>query len=215
MVRGWRGGGAVWGLIGAIVAAHLVLMLQPAWRGPAEFYFGVIPQRFAPAGTEGFANPLEALGPLFGAVFLHGGLLHLGMNMLVLVQVGPLVDHRLGALRFLLLFFGCAAVAALAYVAINAGSPVPAIGASGAVCGVFSAYLLAVRADWREALRERRILLAGFWFLAVNVGLAFVAARSGVLPIAWEAHLGGFVGGLMLYPVLSGFGGTGRARNIA
>lgn len=213
MVRGGRGGGAVWGLIGAIAAAHGLLMLRPAWRGPAEFYFGVIPLRFAGAGAEGFANPLEAMGPLFGAVFLHGGLLHLGMNMLVLAQVGPLVAHRLGAVRFLLLFFGCAAASALVYVAVNVGSPAPAIGASGAVSGVFSAYLFALRPDWREALRERRVLLAGFWFLAINVGLAFLAARSGVLPIAWEAHLGGFLGGLALYPLLSNPPGPGRASS--
>lgn len=203
MERFGRGPVTVWLLIGAIALAHVALSGAPAARAPVEYAFAVIPLRFA-GGAEGFASPLGWAGPLFGHVFLHApGFLHVGMNLLVLAQVGGLVNRRLGGLPFLLLFFASAAAAALAYVGVNPASPVPAVGASGAVSGVFAAYLFAVRPQWRDALSDRRILQAGFWFLAVNVGLAFLAARSGFLPIAWEAHLGGFLAGLVAYPVLS------------
>jgi len=201
---------ALSGLIAAIVAAHVALIAAPAWRPPLEFALGVIPARFDPHSPYAFQNWIAELGPLFGHVFLHAPsfFLHIGMNMLVLAQVGGPPNRRLGAFGFLALFFGSAAAAAGAYVLGNPGSTTPAIGASGAVSGVFGAFLLAARPSWRDALRDRRVLLTGFWFLAINVGLAFLAARSGVLPIAWEAHLGGFLAGLALYPPLLGL----RAR---
>lgn len=200
-----RGGWALPLLVAAITAAHVLLLLIPGWRGAAEYLLAVIPARFDPSSPEAFHSFIALLGPLFGHVFLHAPsfFVHIGMNMLVLVQVGGLPNLRLGSWRFLLLFFGSAAAAALTYVLFNLGSETPAIGASGAVCGVFAGYLLSARPSWREALADRAVRRAGFWFLAVNVGLAFVAARTGVLPIAWEAHLGGFIGGMGLYPLLA------------
>lgn len=191
-------------LIGAIALAHGLLLALPGAFAPAAFALAVIPARFT-EGPLAFHQPLAALGPLFGHVFLHSPqfLLHIGMNLLVLAQIGGLPSRRLGAWRFLLLFFGSAAAAALAYIGFNLGSETPAIGASGAVCGVFPAFLLASQPRWRDALRDRRVQLSAFWFLLINVGLAYLAARSGLIPIAWEAHLGGFLGGLALYPLLA------------
>lgn len=210
-----KAGWALPGLIVMILAAHLALLAAPGWRPQLEYVMAVIPARFDPASPYAFGGVAGVFGPLLGHVFLHAPnfFLHVGMNVLVLAQVGGPPNRRLGSLRFLALFFGSGAGAALVYVALNLGSVVPAIGASGAVCGVFSAFLLAARPDWRQAIRDRAIQRAGFWFLVVNVGLAFVAARTGILPIAWEAHLGGFVAGLVLYPLLCELGrGLGRRQ---
>jgi membrane associated rhomboid family serine protease len=125
------------------------------------------------------------------------------MNMLVFLQAAPFVANKLGTGRFFLLFFGSAVGAAVAYILINAHAETPAIGASGAVCGVFGAYFLSVRRSWRAALADRQVRNAAFMFLFINVFLAGLASVTGFLPIAWEAHLGGFVAGVAIYPLLA------------
>lgn len=152
--------------------------------------------------------PLAALEPFFGHVFLHGGWLHLIFNAFLILQTGELVAERFGrtpagAAKFLALFFGSGVAGAALFVALNPQSQSPAIGASGAASGLFAAYLLALAPTWRLALRAPQVWQMGFYFLLVNVGVAMLARSSGVLPIAWEAHLGGFLGGLLLYPLLA------------
>lgn len=199
----------VW-LAGAIALAQLVAsMLRPEAQQAMLEAFAVIPARFDHRSGLGYSGLTAPLLPLFGHVFLHGGWLHLAMNLLVLLQIGGAPAQRFafensghGAMRFLALFFGSAAAGALAYIWINPGSDTPAIGASGAVCGVFAANILSAGRTWQESLRERAVISAGFWFLVVNVGLAAAARVSGIIPIAWEAHLGGFIGGLLIYPFL-------------
>lgn len=187
----------VTGLVGAIVLAHAgrYALSQDAQAALFETA-GVVP-------AHGL-TPVSALGH----VFLHAGWLHVAFNMFLVLQTGELVAERFGrslggALRFLALFFASGVAGAAMFVALNPGSQAPAIGASGAACGLFAAYLMALAPDWRSAIRNPQILQMGFYFLAVNVGVAMLARSSGVLPIAWEAHLGGFIGGLVLYPLLA------------
>ena len=187
----------VTGLVGAVVIAHAArYLLSPAALDALINVGAVVPARGL------------TLASALGHVFLHAGWLHLAFNMFLILQTGELVAERFGrgwggAARFLALFFASGAAGALTYIALNPGSQAPAIGASGAACGLFSAYLMALAPDWRAALRSPQILQMGFYFLAVNVGVAMLARSSGVLPIAWEAHLGGFIAGLALYPVLA------------
>jgi membrane associated rhomboid family serine protease len=195
---------AVLVLIAVIVAAFLILpLLGEAQQNSIYYAFAIIPVWFDGASVYHFTAWYEALGPLLGHVFLHAGWLHVGMNVLVFMQAAPFVANKLGAGRFLMLFFGSAVGAAVAYILINAHAQTPAIGASGAVCGVFGAYFLSVRRSWREALADSQVRNAGFAFLFINVFLAGVASVSGFLPIAWEAHLGGFVVGAAPYPLLA------------
>jgi membrane associated rhomboid family serine protease len=194
-------------IAGAIVMAHVARILLPASVQDGLFaQFGVIPARWEAAGSHG--DYIAIAQSAFGHVFLHGGWLHLLFNMALFVSVGRPLSQRLaqapgGDVRFALIFFACAATGALTYVAINRGSDHVAIGASGAVCGIYSAYLMAVYPRWQDSLRDMGIVQNAAIFLAMNVGLAYVAARSGVLPIAWEAHLGGFIGGLVVYPLVA------------
>lgn len=191
-----------WSLAAPIALVQVLLTVRADLLPAAMIHFAVIPLRFTEAQA-GFASPLEALGPLVGHMFLHAGWLHLFFNVMVLLQVSQPAETRLGLGRFLVLFLGAGLAGAFAYIALNPASDTPAVGASGAACGVFGATLLATRARWTQAIADRRVLLAGFWFLAVNVGLAALARVAGFLPIAWEAHLGGFVGGAALYPFLA------------
>lgn len=188
----------------AIALAHVAsYLLDPRAFAALAGALAVTPSHF----VDGEAGVPGAVASLFGHAFVHAGLLHLFFNLMLILQTGELVAARFGrdvdgALRFLALFFGSAAAGGVAYVVINWGSPIPAVGASGAACGLFAAYLLAPFADWRVALRTRQVLQMGLVFVLVNVALAAAARLSGVLPIAWEAHLGGFLAGLVLYPIL-------------
>ncbi len=187
----------VTGLVGAIVLAHAAtLLLSPAAHEALIVRYGVVPADGA------------ALAPLVGHVFLHAGWFHLIFNIFLILQTGELVAERLGrswsgAVKFLALFFASGAAGALTYIGFNPTSQAPAIGASGAACGLFAAYLLALAPNWRMAIRSPQILQMGFYFLLVNVGVAMLARTTGVLPIAWEAHLGGFVAGVVVYPLLA------------
>lgn len=188
----------------AIAVAHLASYVIDARAfGALPDALAVTPLRFA----TGEIGPVGAIASLFGHAFVHAGLLHLFFNLMIILQTGEAVAARFGrdtqgAVRFLALFFGSAAAGAVAYVLINWGSPVSAVGASGAACGLFAAYLLAPYPDWRAALRAPQTVRMAAAFLFVNVALAAAARVTGVLPIAWEAHLGGFIAGLVLFPLL-------------
>ncbi len=196
-------------LCAAIAAAHVArLVASDEAQSEALAAFAIIPARFAPSDPFAFTKPFEAVGPLFGHVFLHAGFIHLLFNLMLIVFAGGITAQRFaqaggGGWRILALFFGAAAASAWAYIAINPGSLTPAIGASGAASGLFAAYLFSPYGDWRLAARDWGLWRQAFWFLAVNVGIAYLARAADVLAIAWEAHLGGFLGGLMLYPLLA------------
>jgi membrane associated rhomboid family serine protease len=193
--------------LGALIIAVSTLQLMqslPVQEALAREY-GVVPARFAEGG---FSSPLEMLAPLVGHAFLHGFWLHLGMNMLIYFQIAGPLGWRLsdtggGNWRFLAFFAGSAMAGALAYIVLNPHSDRPAIGASGAICGLFAGYLLGARRNWRDAVADPQIRRAAFWFLAINVGLMWFLATNANFPIAWEAHLGGFLGGVALFPLLA------------
>ncbi len=194
-------------LVGAISLAHVVREFSPVEVQNAMILtLALFPNRWADALSYG---DLAAILPsMFGHTFLHGGWIHLLFNMVLTLSVGRGLMARLetgagASWRFLLIFFGAAALGAVFYVAINLHSDLPALGASGAACGIYAAYLMSVRDDWRESLRDPWVLQNGAVFLALNVGLAFFASALGVLPIAWEAHLGGFIAGALMYPLLA------------
>lgn len=183
-------------VLGAAILASFVLTGQYDPDAHRDLFdrWGVVPARFdEPADAAALA------APLFGHVFLHYGLPHILMNGLAYMQSAPYVAHRLGAARFLALFFASAVGGALAYVVINAHSQIGAVGASGAICGVFGAYFLSVRPSPQAALADPQIRNAILMFLGVNVVLFALLP----LPIAWEAHLGGFVVGALSYPLLA------------
>lgn len=179
----------------AIVAAFVALgQYAPEANGALFDRFAIVPARLA-----GESPSVSALTPLLGHVFFHYGVLHLLMNALAFMQAAPFVARRMGDLRFLILFFASAIGGAAGFVLINPASQVGMVGASGAICGVFGAYFLSVRPTPRAALADPQVRNAMLSFLAINVVLmAFLP-----LPIAWEAHLGGFVTGALCYPLLA------------
>ncbi|HJP36655.1 MAG TPA: rhomboid family intramembrane serine protease [Gammaproteobacteria bacterium] len=148
---------------------------------------------------------------VFTSMFVHGGLLHLAGNMLYLWIFADNVEDSMGHGRFVLFYGLCGVAAALAQAAPAIGSTVPMIGASGAVSGVLGAYvLLYPHARVLVAvplvvvlytLRLPAILVLGIWFLGQL--LSTLAAPTGGGGVAFRAHLGGFVAGLLLIRVFS------------
>jgi membrane associated rhomboid family serine protease len=147
-------------------------------------------------------------------MFLHGGFLHVGGNMLYLWIFGNNVEDTLGHARFTVFYLVSGAIAAAAQTALSAESSVPMIGASGAVSGVLGAYLLLFpRANvltliifgfFVRIVRVPAILVLGLWFVVQFVsGLAIWGAATGRGEAmggetAWFAHLGGFLAGMVL-----------------
>ncbi len=155
-----------------------------------------------PAAGEAAAFPDKSVWlSLFTSMFLHGGLLHLGGNLLFLWIFGNNIEDHLGHFRFLVFYLVGGVVASAAHIALNTGSTIPVVGASGAIAGVMGAYLVWFpNAPVRTAiivfffvtlvdLRAKWLLI--FWF----VTQFFTSPNSGV---AWAAHVGGFVFGVVI-----------------
>jgi membrane associated rhomboid family serine protease len=143
---------------------------------------------------------------LFTSMFLHGGLLHVAGNMLYLWIFGNNIEDSMGRIRFVLFYFLCGIAAAYSHALANANSPVPMIGASGAVSGVLGAYLLlfprarvltlVIFGFYVRTIEVPALAVLGFWFLLQFLN-ALISSGTGQ-GIAWYAHIGGFVAGMVL-----------------
>ena len=172
------------------------------------YFFGIIPARYT---TPHMPTTLDSfLIPIFVSMFLHGGWLHLLGNMLFLFVFGRSIEDRFGHLRFAAIYFLSGFGGALVHILTNAGSRVPTIGASGAIAGVLGAYFVSYpRARittlipiffffWTVQLPA--ILLLGYWFLIqFFTGFQMLAIQSATAGgVAWWAHVGGFIIGVLL-----------------
>jgi membrane associated rhomboid family serine protease len=176
---------------------------------------GVVPVEFTRGVLVGPPPPLGMpWTTLFTSMFLHGGLLHIASNMLYLFIFGDNVEDRLGHFRFLIFYFACGVIAGITHIVVNADSPIPSIGASGAIAGVLAAYLrLFPHAQVRTLIFIGPIVLvpriaAGFliifWFVTQFLaGIASLGATTQQTSgVAVWAHIGGFIGGLILLEVM-------------
>lgn len=146
---------------------------------------------------------------LFTSMFLHGDPLHLIGNMLYLWIFGNNIEDAMGHVRFILFYFLCGIAASAAHILLNASSDVPVIGASGAIAAVLGAYLILYPKARVLTLvplffiiriiRVPAYVLLGVWivFQIIN-GLVTETAGGGV---AWFAHIGGFLAGIVLLPL--------------
>ena len=160
-----------------------------------------------PANIVGLEQSIQFLT----SMFLHGGFLHLLGNMYFLYLMGDNVEDWLGHWRYILFYLVCGFMASAVFALCNSSSGIPAVGASGAISGVIAAYLIACpRAKIIEMVLYTQFkipvkLYVLYWFLLQWVGLLFELQQ-----IAWEAHLGGFFTGLLLFPFLR----NSRARSL-
>lgn len=157
-------------------------------------------------------TPLEL--SLLTSMFVHGGLLHIVSNMVFLLPFGDNVEDRLGHARFLAFYLLCGLAATLGFVAFNAGSSIPLVGASGAIAGVLAGYLTLhftgiVRGFFVFIIIPIRIhipavIFIGYWFLLqVLSSSASIGQQSSAGGVAFLAHVCGFLAGLILAPLLA------------
>jgi rhomboid family protein len=158
-------------------------------------------------------TPIPVLLTLVTSMFLHGGLAHLLGNMLYLHVFGDNVEDELGHGRFLFFYLLCGVFAGLAHVATTAvlksGALLPSLGASGAISGVLSGYVVLfphrrVRVLWFYSLMDVPAIFAiGIWFVFQLVsGLGMLGGGMG--GVAYGAHIGGFLAGLLLIKLFGG-----------
>jgi len=197
--------------IGLIAACALVYVWQltlPPSAGEAAIYsLGLIPAvLFGATALPAELYAVPAPLTLVTSMFLHGGLWHLAGNMLYLWIFGDNIEDRMGRGRFIAFYVVCGIAAALAQALPDARSVVPMIGASGAVSGVLGAYLvLYPRANVLVAMPLIVVLytfhlpalaVLGIWF--VGQLLSSLTQDPGQAGVAFRAHIGGFVAGLVL-----------------
>lgn len=161
---------------------------------------------------------------MFVSMFLHGGWLHLGGNMLYLWIFGDNIEDRLGHFKYLLFYLLCGLAATFTHAVMNPTSRVPSIGASGAIAGVLGAYLILfpkarvttlIPIFFFITIRDiPAIIVLGLWFvLQLFVGVTSVggAEQGGV---AYFAHVGGFVSGMLLIILMGGLRPPRRPRPV-
>ena len=158
------------------------------------FWGGLVPARLTLA-LEGQVPALGAAATLFGHMFLHGGALHLVMNMVMLLAIGRSLEPELGPRRFLALYFLSGLAGGLAEWAWSPMSVVPAVGASGAISGLVAAQAMLFGRSQRSPLVQALGLGAAWVVLQVAAGAALAGPG---MRIAIMAHIGGFVAGLAL-----------------
>ena len=197
-----------------IIAFGYELLAEAGGTLDQTFYtMGVVPfevtHNFGPAVALSFLTSL----------FLHGGFMHIAGNMLYLWIFGNNVEDSMGRGRFLVFYLIAGITASAAQVLASPSSPVPTIGASGAIAGVLGAYIvlfpnarvqtLIFLGYFARMAHLPALLVLGFWFVLqlFNGLMAFGVAQAG--GVAWFAHVGGFVAGLLLVRLFT----LGRRRS--
>jgi len=178
------------------------------------YHLGLVPARYThPSWAVLLGIPADDLWPFVTNIFLHGGWLHFVGNMWMLWLFGDNVEDRMGHSRFLLFYLACGVAASFAHFLFNPHSTVPAIGASGAIAGVMGAYMLLFPTARVVTLvpfffvpyfiEVPAVFYLGLWFISqLSSGAFSLAAPGHAAGIAWWAHVGGFVTGMVLMPVV-------------
>jgi membrane associated rhomboid family serine protease len=189
-----------------LIALNVLVFFLELNNGEAFIQrWAFVPRRF-------LADPIGDSVTLFTAMFMHGGWLHLLGNMLYLWIFGDNVEDRLGHGLFLVFYLLCGLAATFAQLAFNLASDVPNLGASGAIAGVLGAYLIMFPRGRVRMLMGRMIVpmsalvAIGIWFLLqiFSQVSAFTASSQTEGGVAYMAHIGGFIAGVILTYLLGG-----------
>ncbi|HQE92551.1 MAG TPA: rhomboid family intramembrane serine protease [Anaerolineae bacterium] len=202
-----------------LIAVNTIVFLFQASLAPAALEqflseFALIPARYF--GDLATVTPPKGIVdylPFVSNMFLHGGWLHLILNMWTLWIFAPAVEDRLGSVRFLAFYLIAGIAASFAHAVFNANSTLPALGASGAIAGVIGCYvrmfpfarlvMLVPVLFFPLFIEVHAIVFAFFWFMTQVIpgifALMMPVAGGGV---AWWAHIGGFIAGWVLVPLI-------------
>ena len=223
----------------ALIAVNIAVFIYEVLLGPrvAAFVerFALVPAAVTRALStdalalqgQGAHRGIEAFAPLMTTVtsmFIHGGFWHVAGNMLYLFIFGAAVEYRMGAVRYLIFYFAAGIAAALATVWIAPESSVPVIGASGAIAGVLGAYFILYPRGriltilpifiFIQFIEIPAVIYLFVWFVVqLYAGLEQTGREAAMGGVAWWAHVGGFMFGIALGPMLAINRPTRRRRS--
>jgi membrane associated rhomboid family serine protease len=174
------------------------------------YLFGLVPARFTdPEWAASVGFPIGSYWPILTHQFLHGGLLHIVFNMWTLWIFGDNVEDRMGPLRFTIFYLVCGTIAGLTHMFTNPDSMIPSVGASGAIAGVLGAYFLLFPTARLVVMlpilffpfffEVPAVFYLALWFFSqLFSGTLALAGPQQIGGIAWWAHIGGFIAGMIL-----------------
>lgn len=202
----------VYGLIAINIIVFIHQISLGSELGSFLELYAVIPKQLS-ASFSGIAinQPVPEIATLITSQFLHGGLMHIGGNMLFLWTFGDNIEHDLGHIKFLLFYLICGILAGLTHWLFGMQSTIPTLGASGAIAGVMGAYLikypkakiltlLPLVIIW-TTVRIPAIYFLGFWFAQQAISSVASLGMTQLSGVAYWAHAGGFIFGAILAPI--------------
>ncbi len=209
-------------IIGINVVLYLVEMSQGANLERFIYIYGLVPARYSVPQFSAYFTPAQQVLSVFSFMFLHGGFWHLLGNMWSLYIFGDNIEDRLGALRYLVFYLLCGITSGLSHLAFNLHANVPTIGASGAIAGVMGAYLILYPNSKILTLIPILFIpwfieIPAFFFLGIWFVLQFInaAGSHGAMGgIAWWAHIGGFVFGIIFLKIFLSLPVTGVTKKM-
>ena len=209
-------------LIGVNVLVFLIQLSQGPNLDRFVFTYGLVPAKFTHPALSAYFGLAGNLFSLLSFMFLHGGFLHLLGNMWSLYIFGDNVEDRLGPLRYLGFYLAAGLISGLFHMALNMNSQIPTIGASGAIAGVMGAYFILYPASKILTLIPIIFIpwfieIPAFVFLGIWFVLQFLSAagsHAGATGIAWWAHVGGFIGGIVLLKLFALVPKAGLSRKL-
>ena len=204
-----------------IIGLNIIVFLWQLLQGPnlkEVFYlYGMVPLRYHDPELSAHFTRFQQYLPFLTSMFLHGGFLHIIMNMWFLYIFGDNIEDRLGHIRYLVFYLFCGVAAGLVHLFTNWNSNIPTIGASGAISGVMGAYLLLHPRSkiltlipiffFFQFVEIPAFIFLGFW-LFLQLFSASLTPRN-VGGVAFWAHIGGFVAGLIFIKIFDVIPRTG------
>jgi membrane associated rhomboid family serine protease len=205
-------------LIGLNILVFFIQLSQGPNLDRFVYTYGLVPARYAYSQISAYFSFGQQAFSFFSFMFLHGGFWHIIGNMWSLYIFGDNVEDHMGPVRYLLFYLLCGFTSGLTHLLFNFQSNIPTIGASGAIAGVMGAYFI-LHPNARILtlipiffipyfIEIPAFFFLGFWFVLQFINAA--GARADMGGIAWWAHIGGFVFGIILLKVFDAIPGSGK-----
>ncbi|MBM4352154.1 MAG: rhomboid family intramembrane serine protease, partial [Deltaproteobacteria bacterium] len=196
-----------------IIAANILAFFWQLSLGPqlkeAFLLYGIVPIRYSDPGLSAQFTTFEQVFPFIASMFLHGGFMHILGNMWFLYIFGDNIEDRLGHIRYFIFYLLCGIAAGVIHLYTNWDSNLPTIGASGAISGIMGAYLLLYPRSkiltlipiffFIQFVEIPAFIFLGYWLLIQLFSASLTPKNVG--GIAFWAHIGGFVAGLVFIKI--------------
>jgi membrane associated rhomboid family serine protease len=200
----------------AIIVCNILFFIIELTQGKGLnrfiYTYGLVPARYTIPSISSYFTSGQQIISFVSFMFLHGGFFHLLGNMWSLYIFGDNLEDRLGSLRYLLFYFLCGLASGFSHLLINYHSQIPTIGASGAIAGVMGAYMILYPKSkiltlipiffFFQFVEIPAVFFLGIWLIFQFLSAASTAGQGG---IAWWAHIGGFIFGIIFLKILLSF----------